>query len=110
MCILLLRCAQKSWFYGLEDCVLHTSHEASAPATGYLFQCRYALLAGLRATIDTPNVAISIERFDDIAFEADGEPTELIQTKHHVRQNGNLTDASADLWKTLLICILPRSL
>ena len=24
-------------------------HEASASATGYLFQCRYALLAGLRA-------------------------------------------------------------
>ena len=28
-------------------------HEASASATGYLFQCRYALLAGLLAIPDT---------------------------------------------------------
>jgi hypothetical protein len=78
-------------------------HEASASATGYLFQCRYALLVGLEATIDAPNLEISIERFDDIAFDDAGEPTELIQTKHHIGKNGNLTDASSDLWKTLLI-------
>ena len=79
------------------------TNEASASATGYLFQCRYALLAGLRATYDLPHLAISIEKFDDIAFEAEGEPTQLIQTKHHVGKIGSLTDASADLWKTLLI-------
>jgi hypothetical protein len=79
------------------------THEASASATGYVFQCRCALLVGLKATIDTPNLEISIERFDDIAFETAGEPTELIQTKHHIEKNGSLTDASSDLWKTLLI-------
>jgi hypothetical protein len=79
------------------------THEASASATGYLFQCRYALLAGLCATFDTPQLEISIEKFDDIAFEAEGEPTQLIQTKHHVDKSGSLTDASVDLWKTLLI-------
>jgi hypothetical protein len=78
-------------------------HEASASATGYLFQCRYALLAGLRAIPDSPHLSISIEKFDDIAFEAKGEPTELIQTKHHVAKTGDLTDSSADLWKTLSI-------
>ena len=78
-------------------------HEASASAAGYLFQCRYALLAGLRAIPTAPELEISIEKFDDVGFEAQGEPTELIQTKHHIGKQGNLTDASADLWKTLLI-------
>jgi hypothetical protein len=78
-------------------------HDASAIALGYLFQCRYALLLGLKAIPDSPQLAISIEKFDDVAFEAAAEPVKLIQTKHHVRQFGNLTDASTDLWKTLLI-------
>jgi hypothetical protein len=78
-------------------------HEASASATGYLFQCRYALLAGHRASPGSPQLSTSIEKFDDVAFEANGEPTELIQTKHHVSKEGDLTDSSADLWKTLVI-------
>lgn len=82
---------------------LETTHEASASALGYLFQCRYALLVGLRATIDQPELGISIERFDDIAFEESGEPIELIQTKHSIGKKGGLTDTSSDLWKTLLI-------
>lgn len=58
---------------------------------------------GLRAIPESPQLEISIEKFDDIAFELAGEPTELIQTKHHVGKTGSLTDASTDLWKTLLI-------
>ena len=80
-----------------------TIHEATASATGYLYQCRYALLAGLRAIPDKPQLNISVEKFDDVAFEARGEPAELIQTKHHITRAGNLSDASSDLWKTLLI-------
>ncbi|EPF0240898.1 MULTISPECIES: ABC-three component system protein [Enterobacteriaceae] len=79
------------------------THEASASATGYLYQCRYALLMGLEATLDTPELKISIEKFDDIAFEVGSKPIQLIQTKHHKNRTGNLTDSSADLWKTLLI-------
>lgn len=79
------------------------THEASASAAGYLFQCRYALYAGLRAIPNAPQLEISIEKLDDVAFEAQGEPAKLIQTKHHIGKQGNLTDASADLWKTLLI-------
>jgi len=78
-------------------------YEASASATGYLYQCRYALYAGVRAIPDNPNLEISIERFDDVAFEQAGEPVKLIQVKHHVARKGNLTDASTDLWKTLRI-------
>jgi hypothetical protein len=48
-----------------------------------------------------PDLEISIEKFDDIAFEKNGDPVALIQTKHHINGIGNLTDASGDLWKTL---------
>lgn len=78
-------------------------HGAAGSALGYLYQCRYALFAGLRALPDTPELLISIERFDDVAFEAKGDPTELIQTKHHVGNVGDLTDGSVDLWKTIRV-------
>jgi len=78
-------------------------HGAAASAMGYLFQCRYALLAGLRAVPDSPELMVSIEKFDDVAFEANGEPTDLIQTKHHIDKAGDLSDGSVDLWKTMAI-------
>jgi hypothetical protein len=78
-------------------------HEASAAATGYLFQCRYALLVGLQAIPNRPQLDISVEKFDDIAFSQSDEPLQLIQTKHHVQKTGALSDTSNDLWKTLLI-------
>ncbi|MGA7522393.1 MAG: ABC-three component system protein [Acidobacteriaceae bacterium] len=81
----------------------NNGHEASASAAGYLYQCRIALLIGLRAIPTNPNLSVSVERFDDVAFDATGTPAELIQTKHHIGKSGNLTNASADLWKTLLI-------
>jgi len=81
----------------------NVSHEASASATGYLFQCRIALLFGLRAIPLTPNLSISIEKFDDVAFDSNGTPNEQIQAKHHIGSTGNLSNASPDLWNTLLI-------
>ena len=83
--------------------VVNKTHEASASATGYLFQCRYALLAGIQAIPNSPDLEISIEKLDDVAFESSGEPTKLIQTKHHISRLGNLTNSSVDLWKTFLI-------
>ncbi len=79
------------------------THGAAASALGYLFQCRYALLVGLRALPDTPQLLVSIEKFDDVAFEANGEPTDLIQTKHHIDKTGDLFDSSVDLWKTIAV-------
>jgi|SRR5579859_1452051 len=76
-------------------------HGASESATGYFYQCRYALFASLNEIANTPNMEISIEKFDDIAFEKNGDPVALIQTKHHIKGIGTLTDASVDLWKTL---------
>jgi hypothetical protein len=81
------------------------THEASASATGYLYQCRIALLFGLRAIPLTPDLKISVEKFDDVAFDTNGTPSELIQTKHHIGSTGNLSNASSDLWNTLLIWV-----
>jgi hypothetical protein len=45
-------------------------------------------------------VELSIERLDDVAFETAGDAVELLQTKHHINKQGDLSDASVDLWKT----------
>ncbi len=71
---------------------------------GYLYQVRFALLRLLLASKDDQEVAVSIEQLDDVTIEADGTPSELIQLKHSaVERPGDLTDASADIWKTLRI-------
>lgn len=77
--------------------------DATASMVGYLYQCRFALFKAIEATCDAPGADISIERFDDVAFEQNGDPVELIQTKHHLAGKGSLSDASTDLWKTLRV-------
>ena len=72
--------------------------------TGYLYQARYALVLGLREGKRNLGHGLSIEKLDDVAFEENGRPIELIQTKHHVRK-GDLSDSSVDLWKTMRIWI-----
>ena len=76
---------------------------AAASAAGYLYQARLALLLCLPHVNSGTDVEVTIERFDDISFQEDGSPFELLQTKHHVNRVGSLTDASADLWKTLRV-------
>lgn len=76
---------------------------AAASATGYLYQCRYALLEALRRMRDEVDFQVCIETLDDVVFEKQGAATELLQTKHHVNRAADLTDASVDLWKTLRI-------
>ena len=73
---------------------------ANASALGYFYQARYALLLLLTADSEAE---LSIERFDDIAFERNGTPIELLQAKHHISNTGSLTNASTDLWKTLRV-------
>lgn len=46
---------------------------------------------------------MSVERLDDVSFEKDGSPIELLQTKHHIDRVASLTDASPDIWKTLRV-------
>lgn len=74
-------------------------------ALGYLYQVRCALLWSLRRLKTEPVFDASIETLDDITFESNGTAQELLQTKHHKNRVANLTNASADLWKTLRIWI-----
>jgi len=79
--------------------------DATPSALGYIYQVRYALLLALKKIAeanDPDDCFISIEQLDDIAFEENGDPVELLQAKYH-GSPGNLTDRSADLWKTVRI-------
>lgn len=79
--------------------------DATPSALGYIYQVRYALFLALKkiAEVNDPDDCfISIEKLDDIAFEESGNPVELLQAKYHGRP-GNLTDRSADLWKTVRV-------
>lgn len=76
---------------------------AAASATGYLYQCRYALLEALWRMGDEVDFQVCIETLDDVVFEQQGAAPELLQTKHHMNRAADLTDASVDLWKTLRI-------
>lgn len=69
---------------------------------GYLYQCREALLLAIVETKSQPSLSVSIERFDDVAFEDNGIAFEQLQLKHH-GDSASLTDMSVDLWKTLRI-------
>lgn len=75
-----------------------TSHNATGQMTGYLYQVRLALKLLLES--DDPLFQISLEKFDDIAFDKDDEPVQLIQAKHHSKP-ASLSDSSVDLWRTL---------
>jgi len=79
-------------------------HNASGSMAGYQFQCRLALLRGLQMARSKPNGHISIEKYDDIAFEDDDYAACLIQAKHSVKPS-SISDNSVDLWKTLQIWI-----
>lgn len=75
------------------------NHQASEQMLGYLYQVRYAL--ALLLENDNSDCQISIEKFDDVAFSKDDIPIQLIQLKHHIQHQGNLADASTDMWRTI---------
>ena len=77
------------------------NHQASEQMLGYLYQVRYAL--ALLLGNDNSDCQVSIEKFDDVAFGEDDVPIQRIQIKHHVQHQGNLTDASTDMWRTLKV-------
>ena len=79
------------------------SHTAAPSAAGYLYQARLALVGALRYVYVDSGIEIAVERLDDVSFEKDGSALELLQTKHHLKKRGDLTDRSVDLWKTLRV-------
>lgn len=77
---------------------------AADSAIGYLYQVRVALLWALRRLKRGSDFIVSLETLDDVTFESKGgKPEELLQTKHHRNREAALTDASADLWKSLRV-------
>lgn len=86
----------------------HMTHNnnfsAVNPALGYLYQVQVALLWSLRKLKSSQDFLVSIEILDDVAFEENnGNSIEFLQTKHHCRSSGNLTDSSTDIWKTFRV-------
>ncbi|MEU7628626.1 ABC-three component system protein [Nocardia sp. NPDC049220] len=79
------------------------SHNAAPNAVGYQHQTWWALVELLRSGPDRPDAAISLELFDDIAWDNAGTPTEMLQVKHHEGKSRSLTDRSKDVWKTLQV-------
>lgn len=81
--------------------------DASASMLGYIYQIRYALYLSLKKLsdlADPESFNVSIEKLDDIAFDKNGSPEELLQTKFHGNE-GNLTDRSSDIWKTIRVWV-----
>lgn len=51
-----------------------SSHSASASALGYLHQTRLGLLELLRSRSDDPTRSLTMEMYDDVAWEEAGTP------------------------------------
>lgn len=88
----------------MSDQSVHT-YNATASMLGYLYQVRVALLWALQQA-KVGEFTVSLETLDDVTFETNGVPTSVLQTKHSVTKKANLTDASADLWKTLRVWLV----
>jgi hypothetical protein len=68
---------------------------------GYVFQGQWALLELIRGSALKPDCRLSLELFDDVAWDSSGTPVELLQIKHHTQSNRSLSDIDADLWRTV---------
>lgn len=79
--------------------IMPDQFSAGGSALGYLYQARFSLYL----ILEKMDYELSFERLDDVAFENNGSPVELLQLKHHINVAANLTDGSADLWKTIRV-------
>ncbi|WP_308159211.1 ABC-three component system protein [Curtobacterium sp. ISL-83] len=79
------------------------NHDAAQSALGYLHQVDWALVEMLENGPDRPDQMMMLEQFDDVSWQGDAGPTDLLQVKHHVGRRGNLGDKSVDLWKSIKV-------
>ncbi len=82
--------------------IIDTDFSAKEPSLGYYYQIKYALLLLLTNSRELDNPKVRIENLDDIEIE-DVNHINLIQTKLHIKNKSNLTDASVDFWKTIRV-------
>lgn len=78
-----------------------TDFSAKEPSLGYNYQIRYSLYLLLREKTKE-NPSIRLEELDDIVIE-DIDSRDLYQTKLHINSVANLSDRSADFWKTIRV-------
>ena len=79
------------------------SHDAAHSAVGYQHQTWWALVELLRSGPERPDSSLTLEMYDDIAWDVSGTPTELLQVKHHKGRTRRLTDRAMDVWKTIQV-------
>lgn len=77
------------------------SHSAARSALGYFYQSQWPLLELLRGSGERPDCAITLELHDDVAWDVQGTPTDLLQVKHHLRATRRLGDKDVDVWRTI---------
>lgn len=78
-----------------------SAHDAASSALGYFYQSQWPLVELLLRGADQPDAAITVELYDDVAWEEDGTPTELLQVKHHLNSTRSLGDKDDDIWRTI---------
>lgn len=78
-----------------------TNFSAQEPSLGYYHQIRFSLYLLLKNK-EKDNPCIKLENLDDIVIE-DINKVDLYQTKLHINSVANLTDRSADFWKTIRV-------
>ena len=67
----------------------NSTFSAAASALGYLYQFRLALVCALRRVSKGEEFQLALETLDDVVFEKNGEPSAILQAKHH-RERSNL--------------------
>lgn len=79
-----------------------STHAVPGSAAGYLYQCERALVELVERSQE-PDLTLFLESLDDVHLEERGLPVEVLQLKHHVVGAGDLSDTSADLWRTMAV-------
>lgn len=77
------------------------SHSAARSALGYLFQSQWPLVELVRRASERPDLELTIEMYDDVSWEQEGTPQELLQLKHHLTSTRTIGDMGPDLWRTI---------
>src|SRR2546423_966326 len=79
-------------------------HHAAGAAVGYLFQVEQALLKLTPSALADEDASVSVELYDDVAFQRKaGSAKEVLQIHHSVNSSRELLDTSAKTWRTLAI-------
>ena len=81
-----------------------SGHSAAGPALGYLYQVQAALLELIPHALAGRDAQVTLEVFDDVAFDfGAGHAKSDFQVHHSLHSERELLDTSAKTWRTLAI-------